>query len=248
MSETQCIRHIFQLAGVFDDACVHGIAKLQQAFSPYTAEFESLATLGRPVLHSEIAAQLYEMATSPSHAYAVVSEGDMVQVGSSCIASGVARRLKLQTHWTLSKAHEHNISLRDNNTVLARTLYALVAAMYADGKARCAVRPFVRACWKQHIDELTSAGHVAHAQSDIDRLTKHFQATYKATPRFDVQLSANASINTPRFEATVYDFTEHFAIGKGTGRSKQQAKLQAATSALTYLAKQDTSFVGSRSN
>lgn len=161
---------------------------------------------------------------------------------------------QLCTHYT-SNRHLHTVAARlqldtllearnaKQRVDMAKVVQAFVGAIYLDNAGESyvhdAVQRFVEAAWR--LSEAT--GEDAIDTNAKDRLMKHFERTYKVKPHFRVRERGGSAMapGATRFDAEVLAVDMSTVLGKGSGRTKKEASLEAAASALAYLCHTDKS-------
>lgn len=226
-------RPALELAGslgiVFRDT-----SKLQQALyhrsylneAPEDVESnERLEFLGDAVLGLVISERLFKD-------YPDLSEGKLSQIRAILVRwdalANAAERIQLGEFLVLGKGEEMSGG-RKRPSNLAGGLEALIGAAYLDGGLRVAQR-LVLKLLKPDLEEIAAQGFSADSKSELQHLA---QTRWRHIPQYSL-ISAEGPDHAKTF--TVEVAVGDQIMGRGQGRNKKQAELNAARQALETLA------------
>ena len=185
---------------------------------------QRLEFLGDAVLQLVLTQELFER--NPD-----LSEGPLTKARAQLVnrqtLAEVSRNLKIGSHLILSQGEETSGG-RDRTSALADAFEALLGAVYLDGGLE-ASREFVLHHFEKIITGMTNLPDLNNPKGELQEF---LQAESQETPTYHL-----ASISGPdhdrSFICTVHAFGKE--IGKGTGKSKKTAEIQAALTALNHL-------------
>jgi ribonuclease-3 len=208
--------HTFRDRALLEAAWVHRSAANERKLA---GNYERLEFLGDAVLGLIAAAWLYRE-------HSDLPEGELSRRKATLVSAGAlaryARELGLGAHLVLGQGEERSGG-RDKASLLADSLEAVIAAVYLDGGMRAAkrvVERFLRA----------SSASVDVAASDAKSdLQERIQAGGRSSPVYRVSEESGPD-HAKRF--TVEVLIDGEVAGRGTGRSKKAAELDAARKAL----------------
>ncbi len=184
--------------------------------NPGEPSYERLEFLGDAILNFIIAERLFSL-------FPNLSEGELTHMRSSLVKgenlSRVARKLSLGELLILGKGEDMRGG-RDNDRTLASALEAVIGAIFRD-KGYRAVRKFVLRIFSDGFEEMKRVGVRKDSRSLLQEIV---QAERKLTPRYRSKRKEGG------FYAEVFVGRE--VIGAGYGRSKKEAKRNAAEDAL----------------
>lgn len=139
----------------------------------------------------------------------------------------IAQELSLGEYLLLSHGEEKGGG-RQNKALLANTFEAVVGAIYQD-KGLTAIEKFLKVQFDKQIENLNQGEDLKDAKS---LLQEKIQIKVKFSPEYKV-LKEEGPDHNKTFEVGVY--SENKIIGKGEGKSKQEAEENAAKNALEKL-------------
>jgi ribonuclease-3 len=212
----QRLGHAFDDRAKLEAAWVHRSAANERKLA---GNYERLEFLGDAVLGLIAAAWLYRK-------HPDLPEGELSRRKAALVSAGAlaryARELALGTHLVLGQGEERSGG-RDKASLLADSLEAVIAAVYLDGGMRAAkqvVEKFLRA----------SSASVDFAAADAKSdLQERIQAGGRSAPVYRVSEESGPD-HAKRFAVEV--LIDGRVAGRGTGRSKKAAELDAARQAL----------------
>lgn len=189
-----------------------------------TIHNERLEFLGDAVLELVVTEYLYaEMPETP--------EGKMTSIRAALVRKEnlhkVALDIKLGEYIFLSRGEDAGGG-RNNAYILANTVEAVIGALYLDQGYEIA-KGFIRKFVIAHLDEIMDKQLYRDSKS---RLQEVSQEKLRVTPTYKIVDESGPDHNKV-FESAVY-FDEEIQ-GRGTGKSKQAAEIQAARNALENL-------------
>jgi ribonuclease-3 len=208
----QRLGHCFRDREHLEAAWVHRSASNERKLP---GDYERLEFLGDAVLGMIAAAWLYRK--NPD-----LPEGELSRRKSALVSAGAlagyARELGVGAHLLLGQGEERSGG-RDKASLLADSLEAVIAAVYLDGGIRAAtkvVERFLRAS-SASLDTAS-----ADAKSDLQ---ERIQARGRGAPVYRVSEESGPD-HDKRF--TVEVLIDGRVAGRGSGRSKKAAELDAA--------------------
>jgi ribonuclease-3 len=208
--------HRFRAREVLAAAWVHRSAANERKLA---GNYERLEFLGDAVLGMIAARWLYRR-------HPDLPEGELARRKSALVSAGAlaryARELGLGAHLVIGQGEERSGG-RDKSSLLADSLEAVIAAVYLDGGMRGAIKVverFLRAS-SASLDVAS-----ADAKSDLQERT---QAGGRSAPVYRVSEESGPD-HDKRF--TVEVLIDGEVAGRGSGRSKKAAELDAARSVL----------------
>ncbi len=190
---------------------------------------DRLEFLGDAILGSIVARELFER-------FPDVTEGWLTEARSLIVRNqnlgALAAELELGAY-LLMGAGVDNEGARGRPVVLARTLEAVIGAVWLDGGQRAAQK-VVRRLVRPSLDALSADGLLR----DPKTLLQHeVQSSLKATPRY-ATVDASGPAHDPRFRVEVR--VNGDLLAEGCGSSKRAAEMAAAERALSRLAAKET--------
>lgn len=187
---------------------------------------ERLEFLGDSIISFLVSEFLYKK-------FPKITEGELTNIRTFLIKTETlakaAREQELGHHLLFSKGEEE-AGGRNNPSLLANTFEAFVGALYLDGDIK-SVRAYLNKTLFAKIEESLPDDALKDNKSRLQELV---QAGKKPTPNYRV-LETRGPDHKKIF--TVGVFVHNKLIGKGTGRSKQEAEQQAAKAALEKVTK-----------
>ncbi len=191
----------------------------------YTQSNERLEFLGDSVLHFIIAEYLYRN-------FPELDEGKATDIRSALVSgealANAARRLGIGNFLILSRGEE-KAGGRDNSTLLADAVEALIGAVYLDqgiDKTREFVIEFVI---KPFLPQVLSRKSFASPKSELQKLT---QKKFRVLPEYRL-LSESGPDHSKEYRIGV--FVDGRKISEAAGKSKRKAETKAAETALYKL-------------
>lgn len=209
-------------------------AKLEQALyhrsylneAPEDVESnERLEFLGDAILGLVISERLFKD-------YPDLSEGKLSQIRAILVRwdalANAAERIQLGEFLVLGKGEEMSGG-RKRPSNLAGGLEALIGAAYLDGGLRVAQK-LVLKLLKPDLEEIAAQGFSADSKSELQHLA---QTRWRSIPQYSL-ISSEGPDHAKTF--TVEVAVGDQIMGRGQGRNKKQAELNAARQALETLA------------
>jgi ribonuclease III len=209
-------------------------AKLEQALyhrsylneAPEDVESnERLEFLGDAVLGLVISERLFKD-------YPDLSEGKLSQIRALLVRwdalANAAERIDLGEYLVLGKGEEMSGG-RKRPSNLAGGLEALIGAAYMDGGLRVAQKLVLRLL-KPDLEEIAAQGFSADSKSELQHVA---QTRWRHIPQYAL-ISSEGPDHAKLF--TVEVLVGDQVLGRGQGRNKKQAELNAARQALETLA------------
>ena len=185
---------------------------------------ERLEFLGDAVLELITTEELF-------HRYPDFTEGQLTPIRSALVnyqmMASVARSIDLERFVLLSRGEAKDMG-RARDVILANALEALIGALYLDSGYEAA-KAFVNRLIMAELDEVMKKGLYRDAKSVLQ---ENAQEKFKITPTYRV-LREIGPEHEKTFTVGVY-FGDRL-IAEGTGRSKQDAEVEAAKTALGQL-------------
>jgi ribonuclease-3 len=185
---------------------------------------ERLEFLGDAVLGFLVARRLYLR-------YPDKSEGDLTRMRGALVRlsqlSAWGARIDLGRFLYLSKGEEAQGG-RERATIIGRAMEALLGAIYLDGGLRVVERVlgrFLATTSESDVAAVLTADYKSQLQREV-------QGRYKSAPRYQL---VDTSGPAHEREFTVEVSTGDRLLGRGVGRSKQQAEQDAARVGLEQL-------------
>ncbi len=216
---------IFKNQSYLKNAFIHRSYLNEMKDSKSTSN-ERLEFLGDSVLSLVVSNFLYQ--TLPQS-----TEGNLTKLRASLVRtetlSKVAKSLNLGSYLLLSKGEEETGG-RENTSILANTLEALIGAIYQDQgieKTQLLIEKTILAKWKQ----LTKSA-VTDNKSKLQEIS---QRKLRLSPNYKL-LESWGPDHARQFKLGVY--LGEKLMGIGTGKNKQEAAQEAARSALSRLRRQ----------
>jgi ribonuclease-3 len=213
----------FQNAALLDLALVHSSFVNENPQAGLESN-ERLEFLGDAVLGLAVADELF--ATYPE-----MDEGKLTELRTHLVRrdtlAKAARRLKLGQDLRLGRGEESGGG-RSRPTNLAHAYEAVVGAIFLDGGFASA-REFVLRSLNRDLQQAAERAFPADPKSRLQEIS---QARHQATPQYRM-VKAEGPDHARRFTFEV--LLEGKVVGKGRGRSKQEAEKEAARRALARL-------------
>ena len=194
---------------------------LNEAKKDRLSSNERLEFLGDAILSFFTSTYLYKQ-------YPQYTEGQLTNLRANLVNTAtlakVAQELQIGEQIKLSKGEE-NTKGRENPSILADTLEALIAALYLDQGLE-QVEKFINEAVFPLIPEILERGSLKDYKSLLQEET---QEKYRSSPQYQVAKEFGPD-HAKTFIIEV--FVNNQQIGQGTGPSKQKAEQQAAKVAL----------------
>lgn len=184
---------------------------------------ERLEFLGDAVLELVVSAWLYQEFPAQKEGYLTSLRANLVNTEN---LSAVARQMHLGEALFLSKGEEEGGG-RDNSSILANTLEALIGALYLD-QGIIGAENFIKKNILSGVNEKLSQP-LKDAKS---RLQEALQAQGKGIPKYSVAKEVGPD-HAKEFEVLVRVGRENLA--SGVGKSKSEAEQKAASAGLVKL-------------
>lgn len=182
---------------------------------------ERLEFLGDAIISFVVSEYLYQK--FPKH-----QEGDLTSFRAALVRTkslaSLAQKLELGNHLKLSRGEEETGG-RQNPSILANTVEALVGALYLDQGMEM-TKNFLQENLLPQIGEIIRTESYKDSKS---RLQEIVQTEKRVAPIYKI-LKYSGPDHARQFTVGVY--VENKLLGKGQGRSKQAAEEQAARIAL----------------
>jgi ribonuclease-3 len=186
---------------------------------------ERLEFLGDAVLGLIVSEKLYRD-------YPALSEGHLSQLRALLVRwdalAQAARRIDLGAYLVLGRGEELSGG-RNRPSNLAGAFEALIGAAFMDG-GMIRARKLVLRLLKADFDEIAAQGITADSKSELQHVA---QTRWRQIPEYRL-ISSEGPDHAKLFTVDVYVGVE--VLGRGQGRNKKQAELNAARQALETLA------------
>ena len=196
-------------------------AGAKPAVSEHTAHNERLEFLGDAVLELAVTDFLFRN-------YPDSDEGTLTSYRAALVnavtLAGIAEELGVNECMLLSKGEARDTG-RARQTILANALEAVIGALFLD-QGNEAVNAFVERHVLSRVSEMVKSGAWKDAKSEFQ---EYAQAKYGLTPKYET-VSAEGPDHDKRFVVAVS--VGDLVLGKGEGKSKQEAEQEAAKKAL----------------
>jgi len=184
---------------------------------------ERLEFMGDSILSFVVSTYIYEH-------YPDFPEGELTNLRAGLTNTSalykVAQQLNLGQHLKLSRGEESSGG-RENRTILADTLEAVIGGLYMD-QGLPATRTFIEGVVLVDIDEIISTG----LKDPKNLLQEIIQRKHKVSPNYQT-LQEEGPDHSKIYSVGV--FLEEKLLARGSGKSKQEAEKNAARKALEDL-------------
>jgi len=204
---------------------LHHRSYLNEAAADDVESNERMEFLGDAVLGLIISDKLYRD-------YPTLSEGHLSQLRALLVRldslAHAAQRIDLGAYLVLGRGEELSGG-RGRPSNLAGALEALIGATFLDG-GMTAARKLVLRLLKPDLDEVAEHGVTADSKSELQHVA---QTRWREIPRY-LLISSEGPDHAKTF--TVDVSVGEQIVGRGQGRNKKQAELNAARQALEKLA------------
>lgn len=181
---------------------------------------ERMEFLGDAILEFVVSSFLYKKFADKEEGFLTALRANIVNTQS---LGGLAKKLGLGPSLKLSKGEEQGNG-RENESLLADTVEAIIGALYIDGGLKSA-KSFIDSCLLANIEEMLQIP----LKDSKSRLQEVVQARGMGTPKYSV-VSEVGPDHDKEFEVEVAINGQKLA--KGTGKSKSRAEQAAATAGL----------------
>lgn len=182
---------------------------------------ERLEFLGDSILSFVVSSYIFEK-------YKDLPEGELTNLRSvltnTLTLAVVSKKLDLGSRLKLSKGEEGSGG-RDNKTLLANTLEALIGGIYID-QGLPSVKEFIEKAIIAEIDEIIQTQGLKDPKSKLQEKT---QEIHKVSPVYKI-ISEEGPDHSKIY--TVGVFLRTRLLAEGVGKSKQEAEKEAAKNAL----------------
>ncbi len=185
------------------------------------ADNQRLEFLGDAVLQLTLSHELYRLL--PDADEGILTKARAQLVSTKALAQ-LARALCLGKFIRMGRGEEANGG-RDRDNSLADSLESLTGAIYLDGGLDAA-RTFILSAFDSELTRLT---HSPLEQNPKGQLQEMIQAVASSPPTYAI-ISESGPDHFKDFEATVT--WQGRLLGRGRGRSKKEAEIEAARTAL----------------
>ncbi len=213
--------HTFKDPQKLTEALTHGsLGYESQRTQP---DNQRLEFLGDAVIQLALSEMLYLKLTHVDEGVLTKARAQMV---STKALAQVARRLNLGGFLLMGRGEEANGG-RERESTLADALEAIAGAIYLDGGMEAAVE-FMR---RLFVTEMAELGSSPVEQNPKGQLQELIQAVSPQAPSYRI-VQESGPDHAKSFEATVN--WKGTVLGRGLGRSKKEAEVEAARSALEY--------------
>jgi ribonuclease-3 len=223
MPDLDSIKYSFKNKDLFDQALTH--RSWLNEHKGARESNERLEFLGDAILEYIVSKDIYDRFPNREEGYLTSLRANLVNTVS---LANLAKRLGLGLLLFLSKGEEESGG-RDNESLLADTLEAVIGAIFIDSGIRAA-QDFIEKYLLNDIE--------ARAQSPLkdakSRLQEYVQSKGYSAPKYRV-LSASGPDHNKKFSVEVAINGE--AWGRGEGKSKNTAQQEAARQALAQKVK-----------
>jgi len=183
---------------------------------------EKLEFLGDSVLALITSIYLYQK-------YPQLHEGEYTNIKAAIVKTEslyqAAQKLQLGQYLYLSKGEEKNNG-RDNQSILADCLEALIAAIFLDQGFKSTWRFVLKFVFGKKLDIIVNNRLYSSAKN---KLQEYLQSRYKKLPEYKI-INQYGPEHKKKYEIGV--FFNKKGIGYGRGKSKKQAEEKAALIAL----------------
>ena len=213
--------HIFRDPSLLQLALTHGSIGYE-AQCAHT-DNQRLEFLGDSVLQLALSHLLFQRL--PQADEGVLTKARAQLVSTKALAR-IARRIGLGAHLRLGRGEEANGG-RDRDSTLADALEAIAGAIHLDAGSDAAHQFAARL----FADELNALNHGPLDNNPKGQLQELIQSVGTAPPLYEI-IGEDGPDHAKNFIATVsWQGTQ---LGRGNGRSKKEAEVQAAQAALDY--------------
>jgi ribonuclease-3 len=211
--------HTFHQPQLLDEALTHGSVTYESQTSG--ADNQRLEFLGDAVLQLALSHELFRLFAGADEGRLTKSRAHLVSTKS---LAQRAREIGLGPHVQLGRGEEANGG-RDRDSTLADALEAVIGAMYLDAGLECATG-FILRTMKS---ELARLGDGMTESNPKGELQERLQAIHSEAPAYRI-VAQTGPDHAKSFEAVVTWRSQE--LGRGAGKSKKEAEVQAASDAL----------------
>ena len=213
------IAHTFHRPQLLAEALTH--ASLAYESQRRRPDNQRLEFLGDAVLQLVLSDELFHRLTGADEGMLTKARAQLV---STKALARLARQFKLGTHIHMGRGEEANGG-RDRENTLADVMEAIVGAIYLDGGPEAA-RAFVR---RTFAAELAALGTVPLELNPKGELQELLQGLANLSPTYAI-VEESGPDHLKSFTAVVS--WQGRELGRGGGRSKKEAEIEAARAAL----------------
>lgn len=221
MSDITQTKNNFKNQALFEQALTH--RSWLNEHSDAAGNNERLEFLGDAVLEFAVSSRIYEQFPDKEEGFLTALRANIVNTENLAAA---AKRINLGKELRLSKGEE-NGGGRDNASLLADTLEAIIGAIYIDQGYENA-RIFVNELLLENIEEKLSLP----LKDFKSRLQETVQANGSSTPKYSIVKEEGPDHNK-QFVVQVH--VDDKPIAEGVGSSKSRAEQAAAEAALSTI-------------
>ncbi len=183
---------------------------------------QRLEFLGDAVLQLALSDLLYQKL--PQADEGVLTKA-RAQIVSTKALARLARRIGLGSYLRMGRGEEASGG-RDRDSSLADALEAIAGAIHLDGGSQAALR-FTAHLFADDIDALRHGPLESNPKGELQEMIQSVSTT---APHYEI-IGAEGPDHAKNFIATVHWLK--IELGRGTGRSKKEAEVQAAQAALS---------------
>ncbi|MFO1484187.1 MAG: ribonuclease III [Verrucomicrobiaceae bacterium] len=211
--------HTFREPALLQQALTHGSVGYESQRPQ--ADNQRLEFLGDAVLQLALSELLYQR---QPHADEGMLTKARAQLVSTKALARLARRIDLGPHLLMGRGEEAHGG-RDRDSSLADALEAIAGAIYLDGGNQAA-RQFAERLFAEDLHALSQGPLEPNPKGELQELVQ----AVSTTPLLYQIISAEGPDHAKNFVSTVSWLA--MELGRGTGRSKKEAEVQAAQAAL----------------
>ncbi|HCN29086.1 MAG TPA: ribonuclease III [Verrucomicrobiales bacterium] len=212
--------HVFQNPALLEQALTHSSVNHNSA-KERAPNNERLEFLGDAVLQLALSEWLYERLQT-------ADEGALTKLRAQLVSTRalarLSRQLGLGSHMLIGRGEEA-VGGRENENILADVVEAVLGAIYLDG-GLAAAQGFVR---RHFAEALDAAGRLEHEGNPKGCLQEICQTLGPVNLRYEI-IAESGLDHAKNFTAAVLWDDE--PLGTGTGASKKEAEIRAASAAL----------------
>lgn len=211
--------HTFRQPQLLTEALTHGSVSYESQRTG--ADNQRLEFLGDAVLQLALSHDLFARLSSADEGRLTKSRAHLVSTKS---LARLAREIGLGAHLHMGRGEEASGG-RDRDSTLADALEAVMGAIYLDGGFEAALHFILRVLQ----DELEQLGNGVTESNPKGDLQEKLQAINAEAPIYHI-VAQTGPDHAKFFEAAVT--WRGSELGRGSGKSKKEAEVQAASSAL----------------
>jgi len=214
------IGHIFKEPHLLTEALTHGSVSYES--QRRGADNQRLEFLGDAVLQVALSHALFERLPRADEGHLTKARAHLV---STKALAKLARQIELGPHLLMGKGEEANGG-RDRDSSLADALEAVVGALYLDAGLETAMR-FILRVMHNDLVEISGGAFESNPKGDLQ---EKLQAIHTESPSYQI-VAQDGPDHAKFFESAA--MWRGVELGRGSGRSKKEAEVQAAQAALT---------------